>query len=187
MSSRASARPRRTPERSLLERVAEELRRRGYHTYLNPDGGDYFDLAVRRGDEVGLIEGKVGDGRAVLAQALRRRPWGDWVAVVLGSERSAERLVARTVGRRSAQVGVWSCEEGRLREVRPAGRTHAEGDADPFQGTRERFRQHLVDIDRGLLALGVRWSNVPTAVRRASAGRGFAEWRLDELDGTERR
>jgi len=174
---------RRPTERSLLEAVAERLRQRGFRTYLDPDGTDYFDLAARREDEVGLVEGKVGDARAVLAQALRRRPWADWVAVVLGRESLARRLVARTDGHRAAIVGVWSYELGELREQRPAGRTHADGGADPFAPTRELFRRRLADLDDGVLVPGVRWSSVPSAVRRASAGRGFAEWRLDELDG----
>jgi len=178
---KAVARPA-VPERRLLEAVAAELTARGYRTYLDPDRTDYFDLVARRGDEVGLVEGKVGDARAVLAQAVRRRPWSDWVAVVLGSERSAARLVQRTNGRRAGVVGVWSFENGRLQELRPAGRTHGTGGADPFREMRARLLRHLVDLDQGLLPPGVRWSSVASAVRRASAGRGFAEWRLDELD-----
>ena len=171
----------RLPERILLEAVAAELRLRGYGTYLDPDGSDYFDLAARRGDEVGLVEGKVGGPAAVLGQALRRRPWADWVAVVLGSARSGERLVRRTSGRRASVVGVWSYEAGHLTELRPAALGRAEG-SDPFGATRERFRQHLLALDRGELPAGIRWSSVAGAVRRASGGRGFGEWRLDELD-----
>jgi hypothetical protein len=174
--------PRRPAERELLEAVATELRRRGYRTYLDPDGTDYFDLAARRGEEVGLVEGKVGSASRVLGQALRRRPWADWVAVVLGSERSAGRLVARTSSHRASVVGVWSWEAGRLRELR-APTLRPTREADPFERTRTRLREHLIDLDRGVLPAGVRWSSVPTAVRRASGGRGFAEWRLDEVDG----
>jgi len=170
-------------ERDVLEAVAGALRARGYRTYLDPDGSDYFDLAARRDQEVGLVEGKLGTAGTVLAQALRRRPWADWVAVALGSGRSARRLVERTAGHRASLVGVWSVEQGRPRELRAAGATHPEGAADPFAASRDLFRQHLVDLDRGVLARGVRWSSVPSAVRRASAGRGFAEWRLDEIDG----
>jgi hypothetical protein len=171
---------RRPSERELLEAVAAEFRDRGYRTYLDPDGTDYFDLAVRRNDEVGLIEGKVGSPSAVLGQALRRRPWADWVAVVLGSERSGSRLAARTSGRRASVVGIWSYEGGLLRELRAPARGHAEP-PDPFGATRARFRQHLLDLDRGTLPPGVRWSSVASEVRRASGGRGFSEWRLDEL------
>jgi len=179
-SAARPARPRR-PERELLEAVAGALQSRGYRTYLDPDGTDYFDLAVRAGDEVGLVEGKRSDVRAVLAQALRRRPWADWVAVALGSERAAARAVERTKERRSAGVGVWVASPGAVRELRPAISTHPPGGSDPFAATRERFRQHLVDLDLGVRPAGVPWSGVLSAVRRASEGRGFAEWRLDEI------
>lgn len=168
-------------ERELLEAVAAELRGRGYRTYLDPDGTDYFDLAARRDDEVGLIEGKVGSASRALGQALRRRPWADWVGVVLASERSAERLVQRTSPLRASVVGVWSFEAGRLRELRAAG-NGSRGDGELFAATRERFRHRLLDLDRGVVPTGVRWSSLPSDVRRASAGRGFSEWRLDELD-----
>ena len=169
------------PERELLETVAGELRRRGYRTYLDPDGTDYFDLAARRGDEVGLIEGKAGSGAEVLGQALRRRPWADWVAVAVASARVADRLVARTSGRRASLVGVWWSAQGVAREVRPATPSPVP-DESPFSELRLRLRQRLVALDDGALPAGVRWSGVVAEVRRASRGRGFSEWRLDEPD-----
>ncbi len=171
--------PAREPERALLVAVAAEYDRRGYRSYLDPDGTDYFDLAVRRGEEVGLLEGKVAGPSAVLAQALRRRAWADWVAVVLGSARSARRLADRTAGQRSSIVGVWAVEDGRPVELRPARAPPAPG--DPFAETRGRFRALLDAIEHGELPGGVRWSGVPRAVRLASSGRSFAEWRLDEV------
>jgi len=87
----------------------------------------------------------------------------------------------RTAGHRAGAVGVWAYEGGRAREVRPAVRW-ALGSPDPFSATRERFRNHLLDLDRGLLPAEVGWSGVVGEVRKASRGRGFAEWRLDELD-----
>jgi hypothetical protein len=171
----------RRPERELLEAAARAFRDRGYRAYLDPDGTDYFDLAVRRGDEVGLVEGKVGRPSEVLGQALRRRPWADWVAVVVASGTTASRLVARTTGRRSAAVGVWAYDDGAVRELRPAVPFAVPG-SDPFLTTRERFRQLLLDLDRGTLPAGLRWSGVVAAVRRAAGGRDFSEWRLDEGD-----
>jgi len=173
--------PRPATERELVEAVATELRARGYRTYVDPDGADYFDLAARRDEEVGLVEGKLGGPSRVLAQALRRRAWADWVAVVVASERTARALVARTAGTRASIVGVWSWDAGSARELR-APVVRAAGAPDPFAETRARFRQQLVDLDRGELPAGVRWSSVPAAVRRRSFGRGFAEWRLDEPD-----
>lgn len=180
MTAPASPPRRRATERELLRAVAGELEQRGYRTYLDPDGSDYFDLAARRDGEVGLVEGKVGAPSALLTQAVVRRPWADWVGVVVPSARTAERLVARTAGRRAAFVGVWSVEGERPREHRPAAPTHPPGDTDPFARTRERLRRTLAALDGGELPGAVRWSGVVAEVRRASAGRRWREWRLDE-------
>ncbi|MGC2205510.1 MAG: hypothetical protein WA719_06260, partial [Thermoplasmata archaeon] len=99
-----ATRPRET---ELVAAARRYLESEGYRVWVDPDGRDYFDLVARRGREVGLVEAKVAHSRAVFAQALRRRVWGDWVAVVVSSERSAKALAARTAGRRAAPVGVW--------------------------------------------------------------------------------
>jgi hypothetical protein len=171
---------RRTPERELVAIVADYLERQGFRVYVDPDGTDYFDLVARRGEEVGLVEAKVADRRTVLAQALRRRAWGDWGAVALGSARAAERLAADTDTGRAAGVGVWSVAGGDVRVVRPARPWTAPGALDPFVSLRARFRGVLDAIDRGDLPAGVRWDGLLREVRRASGGRGFGEWRLDE-------
>jgi hypothetical protein len=167
-------------ERELLGTVAREFAALGYRTYLDPDGTDYFDLVVKRGEEVGLIEGKLRDGRRVLVQALERRAWGTWAAVAVASRRSAEAIVRRSEGTRAAPVGVYAEEKGslvRLREPRP----WVDGpDEDVFAPLRARFRRLLEAIDRGDVPAGATWSDVLREVRRASGGRGFAEWRLDE-------
>ena len=82
---------------------------------------------------------------------------------------------------RAAVVGVWSFESGVLRELRLPGSRVGEG-PELFAATRERLRRCLLDLDRGELPVGVRWSGVPSRARAASGGRGFGEWRLDELD-----
>ena len=176
---RDPARPR--TEKELVERTARFLDARGYRTYPDPDGTDYFDLVARKGTEVGLVEAKLGDARALLGQALRRRPWGNWVAVVLPSRRLAERLVRETSGRRAAPVGVWLLERGELLELRPA-RTFPLGPEgeDPFAPLRVRIHRVLDRIDRGEIPEGVPWDGVISEVRRASGGRSFSEWRLDE-------
>ncbi len=171
---------RRPPERELLEAVAGELARRGFRTYLDPDGTDYFDLVVRRGAEVGIVEGKVSGAARVLEQALRRRAWASWVAVVLGGKVAADRLVARTSGRRAGIVGVWSYANGELRELR-APASLPEG-PERFRQHRALLLRHLRELDGGGLPAGVPWSGVVGAVRRASGGRSFGEWSLDELD-----
>ncbi len=167
-------------ERDLLVAAARHLEREGYRTYLDIDGTDYFDLVAKRGQEVGLIEGKVSGSQRVLVQALRRRAWGDWVAVVLASPRSAGALVRRTQSGRAAPVGVWTVVGGELAIVRPAAPWVTRADDDPFRELRNRFRRVLESVDRGELPAGARWSDVHREVRRAAGGRGFAEWRLDE-------
>jgi hypothetical protein len=169
--------PPRPRERELLATAARWFEGLGYRCYPDPDGTDYFDLAVRRASEVGLIEGKVGRPAVVLGQALRRRAWGDWVAVAVDSPRGAERLARTTTGRRAESVGVYAVAGDRLTEVR---RPRPAAPDDPFSPCRERFRRLLDDLDAGVRPPGVRWSDVLAEVRRASGGRRFAEWRLDE-------
>lgn len=170
----------RPSERAVLEVAARYLQGEGFRTYLDLDGTDYFDLVARRGEEVGLVEGKAADRRNVLVQALRRRAWGDWVAVVLGSRRSAERLQDRTVLGRASPVGIWTVEGDRLLVLRPARRWAGAGEDDPFRDLRDRFHRILDRVDRGELPSGALWSGVNREVRRAAGGRGFLEWRLDE-------
>ena len=174
---RSAVRP---SERDLVRAAARHLEAEGFRVRIDPDGRDYFDLVARRGDEVGLVEAKVANSRAVLAQALKRRGWGDWTAVVLGSATSAERLARRTLATRAEPVGVWSVSGDGVRVHRPARRWADPDGPDPFRALRERFRRLLDAIDAGELPEAARWDGVPRAVRRASGGRGFAEWRLDE-------
>jgi hypothetical protein len=135
---------------------------------------------ARRGDEVGLVEVKVRDARAVLAQALRRRGWGNWSAVALGSDPAARRLAARTTGTRAAPIGIWTVTAESVRVVRPPLPWVRPGETGPFDELRGRFRDWLDLVEQVAGSPTLRWSGVPGAVRRASGGRGFAEWRLDE-------
>jgi hypothetical protein len=170
----------RIPEAEVVKVAAEHLNGLGYRTFPDPDGTDYFDLVARRGDEVGLVEAKVGNARRVLVQALRRRVWGNWVAVIVASRRSAERLADRTAESRSSPVGVWAAEDRRVTVVRPARPWEFPARADPYAELRVRFRRLLDDLEAGIRPSGVAWDDVPREIRRASGGRGFAEWRLDE-------
>jgi hypothetical protein len=176
---RAPPRPR-PSERAVVEATARHLEAQGYRTRIDPDGTNYFDLVARRGDEVGLVEAKVADSRAVLTQALVRRAWGDWVAVVIASRRSALALAERSRGTRAEPVGVWWCEGGGVEVVRAARPWVAPGAEDPYAPLRAQFRRVLDALDRGDVPEGLSWSGVPRTVRRASGGRGFREWRLDE-------
>jgi len=170
----------RIPETEVVRTAAAFLARQGYTVYPNLDSTDYFDLVARRGKEVGLVEAKVSGSRAVLVQALRRRAWGDWVAVILPSERAAERLATRTARTRASRVGVWATVAGSVRVVRAAERWVGPGEDDPFLDLRERFRTVLDRVDSGEIPPDVRWAGLMRAVREASGGRGFREWRLDE-------
>jgi hypothetical protein len=175
----------RPSERSIVEATARHLEALGYRTRIDPDGTDYFDLVARRGDEIGLVEAKVANSRAVLTQALVRRAWGDWVAVVIASRRSALALAERSAGTRAEPVGVWWCDGGGVEVVRAARPWTTEGVEDPFAPLRARFRGVLDALDRGDVPEGLSWSGVPRTVRRASGGRSFREWRLDEPVGRE--
>jgi len=170
----------RPSERDVVAATARFLEGRGYRTRIDPDGTNYFDLVARRGDEVGLVEAKVADSRAVFTQALVRRAWGDWVAVVVASRRAAEALVTRSRGSRSEPVGVWWCDGGAVEVLREARSWTTAGAEDPFAPLRARFRGVLDALDRGDLPQGIAWSGVARTVRRASGGRSFREWRLDE-------
>jgi hypothetical protein len=179
MSSPATGRP----ERELVDAARRHLEAAGYRVWVDPDGRDYFDLVARRGREVGLVEAKVQGAKAVMVQALRRRVWGDWSAVVLRSERSARGLAARTADSRSGPVGIWFVHGTDVRVVRPARPWVAPGADDPYTELRERFRRILDGLESGEWPAGVRWDGVVREVRRTSGGRGFSEWRLDEPPG----
>lgn len=184
MTGASAPRPR--PRETAIVAVARRyLEAGGYRVWVDPDGRDYFDLVARRGREVGLVEAKVAGSRAVLAQALRRRVWGDWVAVVLPSERAARALAARTSGTRASPVGVWFARDDAVTVVRAARPWTTGSDPDPYADLRERFGRVLDALDSGALPGAVRWDGVVREVRRASGGRGFAEWRLDEPSNRE--
>jgi len=185
VSPSAPRRPR-LSEAELVRSTARYLETLGYRVRIDPDGADYFDLVARRGEEVGLIEAKVDHARAVLAQALKRRGWGDWTAVVLGSERAAERLAERTRGTRAEPVGIWSYRPGSVRVHREARPWVAPGAPDPFGELRQRFRRILDALESGELPPDARWDGVVREVRRSSGGRGFGEWRLDEPTAEDR-
>ena len=170
----------RPSEKRLVKAGAEYLARQGYRTYIDPDHSDYFDLVARKGDEVGLVEAKIADARTVLAQALTRRVWGSWVAVLLYPPRRARSLEERTRERRGSPVGVWTWDGSAVEVLRPARSWVVEGREDPYAELRARFRQVLDALDRGDVPTGLAWDSVPGAVRRASNGRRFREWRLDE-------
>jgi len=116
--TRDPSRPR--SEAGLVAATARHLEERGYRVYVDPDGSNYFDLACRRDDDVGLVEAKLGNPTQLLNQALRRRAWAGWVAVVVPSPRTAATIVRASAGRRAEPVGVWCLARGAVSVVRPA-------------------------------------------------------------------
>jgi hypothetical protein len=173
--------PRGTPrprETEIVAAARRHLEEQGYRVWVDIDGRDYFDLVARRGREVGLVEAKVGGSRVVLTQALRRRAWGNWVAVVVSSERAAWRLADRTTGTRAAPVGIWWARRGTGVTVVRAARSW--GVDAPFADVRAHFQRILDAIESGALPESIPWDGVVREIRRASGGRGFKEWRLDE-------
>jgi len=178
---RATARQVRPREHEIVAAARGHLEAQGYRVWVNPDGRDYFDLVARKGAVVGLVEAKVAGTREVLAQALRRRAWGDWVAVVLATERAAWHLSDRTARTRAAPIGVWWARPGTgvtvVRAARPWARTD---ENDPYVDLRARFHRLLDALEAGKLPPATAWDGVVREVRRASGGRGFREWRLDE-------
>ncbi len=168
-------------ESEIVAAARAHLESQGYRVWVNPDGRDYFDLVARKGRDVGLVEAKVAGTREVLAQALRRRAWGDWVAVVLATERAAWHLADRTDKTRAAPIGVWWARRGTGVTVVRAARPWRRGESDdPFGPLRARFHRLLDALEAGELPTSASWDGVVREVRRASGGRGFREWRLDE-------
>jgi len=166
-------------EHALAEPVRRHLEGLGYHVWVDPDGRDYFDVVAMREEEVGLVELKLANGPRVFAQALRRRAWGDWVAVAVASEPSAERMVRLRTTPLARRVGVWLVRDDRV-EVRRASHAWSGPDA-PYEAERRAFRGVLGQLARGEIPAGAEWGGVGRMVRRASSGRGFAEYTIEEL------
>ncbi|MFZ0698805.1 MAG: hypothetical protein WAN74_01225 [Thermoplasmata archaeon] len=166
-------------EHALAAPVQRHLEELGYRVWIDPDGRDYFDVVARREEEVGLVELKLADGPRVFTQALRRRAWGDWVAVAVASERSAERLVQLRTTPLARRVGIWFVQ-GDTVEVRRASQPWS-GPGAPYEEERRTFRAVLDRLASGEIPAGVGWGGVGRMVRRASGGRGFQEYTIEEL------
>ncbi|HEV8049390.1 MAG TPA: hypothetical protein VGP88_02225 [Thermoplasmata archaeon] len=167
-------------ETELVAPVRQHLEAQGFRVFVNPDGADYFDVVVRRGDEVGLVELKVADWKTVVVQALRRRGWGDWVAVVLPRRSLAEKAAARPTAPRGARVGVWYLLNGSVEVLRAAQRLVLPGEVDPFPDPKRWLLERLEIAEAGGMAEPVTWS-VPDAGRIGPHRRTSRDWRLEEF------
>jgi hypothetical protein len=164
--------------------VGRYLEEQGYRVYVNPDGSDYFDMVARRDGEVGLVELKLDRGAAVLYQALRRRAWGDWIAVALASEGAARRLAGATGHPLRAAIGVWCVHLDRVEVLRAAVPRRRPLDSPVLCAARAEFARWLDRVDDGEIPAGVRWEGLHRDVRRVSKGRRFREWTLEEASAS---
>ncbi len=181
-------RPRSDPpfrrETDTIPPMRAYLEGKGFRVYPNVDGNDYFDLVARRGRELGLVELKRSLAGPAFGQALRRRAWGDWVGVALGSGPGARRLATERNGRLSSVVGIWwvhgeTVELVRAPTVVPTANVPR----------RERVQLHawLDAIDRGWIPPGTRMEGLGGTLRRLSQGRAYREWTVEEAaDGPVR-
>ena len=164
--------------------VCRFLAERGFRVWVDPDGSNYFDIVAQRGDEVGLVELKLAAWKKLYSQALRRRGWGDWVAVGLPRASLAQRFLERGSGARTERIGVWLVTDQVqvLREARPWVEP---GEADPFEPLRTHLRESLSLLDRGLLPDGTGWRFVrlPSVRPRSRPSLNTSEWRLEEFVG----
>ncbi len=177
--SGASSRPVRESElRAPLERF---LASRGYRVDFDVDGRDYFDAVARRGDEIGLVELKLADWRKVHTQALVRRAWGDWVAVLLPRRSLAERLNSRSGPPAVGRVGVWFLDQGEVQVLREASLVPG-ATSSPLRG---ELQFALQVRDRGELPPDTIWSGLgPVRNRRAGRRWDGRFWRLEEFGET---
>lgn len=169
-------------ESELAPPVRAHLEALGYTVWVDPDGSDYLDLVARRGGEVGLVELKVADWKKVVAQALRRRGWGDWVAVALPSPGLARKAVERPATPRGRRVGVWLVRDGRVEVLRPAEPLVAPGESPPFPEMRAALLELTDRLLAGELPEGVGWGLAGAARTADGRLRTTRDWRLPEFE-----
>ena len=171
-------------ESALGPPVAQYLTDQGYRVWIDPDGSGFLDVVALRDNEVGLVELKVADWRTVLEQALRRRAWGDWVAVALPRKTLAQKAIERHPNGRASRVGVWWIDGAAVEVLRKAQRVYDPGEPDPFEVPRQHFRELLQRLASGELPPGASWGLASHAARAMHRRRAAIDWTLDEF--TER-
>jgi len=171
-------------ESELAGPVGRHLESLGFQVWVDPDGTDYFDVVARRGEELGLVELKLSDWRELLAQAVDRRGYGDWVAVAMPRSGPAERLVARASVGNARRIGVWVVEGESVRVLRPAERWPT-NTRELFRGQREAL-ERLLEVRSTVPedAPGMLTAFPPRTVRRPG-GRSARNWRLEEFPPAE--
>lgn len=180
MSDGAPVAPPPRRESELAGPIRRYLEAQGYTVWVDPDGTDYFDVAARRGEEVGLVELKLSDWRTLLAQAVDRRGYADWVAVALPRRPAAERLLARAALGHAQRIGVWTVVGESVTVLRSA-RPWAPSTRELFELQRRSLRALLDLRAGGLVPEGVELSAFPARAVRRPGGRSAREWRLEEF------
>ncbi|MCI4323557.1 MAG: hypothetical protein L3K03_06000 [Thermoplasmata archaeon] len=175
-------------EVDLIPPVTDFLEQRGYRVLADPDRTGYFDIVALRGEEIGLVELKLHATGAVFQQAVRRRLWGDWVAVALPGERAARALVGRTRGERSSRVGVYVVRPQGVDVLREASPMFDPSEPGPTPERRELLRQVLQQRESGEIPAETSWAFAvhpprPPPGRRAPRG---GSWTLEEYSRRER-
>jgi hypothetical protein len=172
---------RRPKESDLAAPVEQYLASLGYRVWVDPDGSDYFDIVARRGDEVGLVELKLADWKGVLAQAVARRGWGSWTAVVVPRASLGQRLLTHPRNERTSRVGIWLVRGGSIEVLRAAAPSIAPGELDPYEPLRTEFRNLLDAMESGVLPPNVGWTYLRGWARVQQGGRPAKSWSLEEF------
>lgn len=172
-------------EVELREPLRAFLEPRGYRLFFDPDGTGYFDAIALKEDEVGLVELKIADWRRVFEQAVIRRGWGDWVAVLLPRRSLAEKLLRGPAPERTRRVGVWCLEAGQVQVLREPSLEGSAELREAFAGWRSHLREVLEARERGLLPEGVSWRILRPRRTGGPPGAPLDPrlWRLEEFDG----
>lgn len=170
-------------EEELRAPLEAYLAPRGFRLRFDPDGSGYFDAVALRGEEVGLVELKVADWRRVFEQALVRRGWGDWVAVLLPRRSLAEKVLGLRAPPAAKAVGVWYLDSGQVRELRQVGPFPAARGEEAFGPLKRHLVESLAMLESGLLPPGVEWRIVRRPRRRGPRGRPIDPrlWRIEEF------
>jgi hypothetical protein len=179
VTSSAAAFPR---EVDLVPPVTAFLQDRGYRVHADPDRTGYFDIVALRGDEIGLVELKLHATETVFQQAVRRRLWGDWVAVAIPGERAARALIGRTGGERSTRVGVYVVRPDGVEVLREASPMFEPSDPGPTPERRELLRRVLDQRESGEIPAETSWAfavHPPRSPNGRRAPRG-GSWTLEE-------
>ncbi|HZY70845.1 MAG TPA: hypothetical protein VFF67_07715 [Thermoplasmata archaeon] len=178
--SRAARGPAREDE--LAPSVVRFLEPQGYAVRVDPDGSGFLDLVAVRGEEVGLVELKLADWKTVLAQATRRRAWGDWAAVVLPRRTLAEKVVGRAARGFGAKVGVWWVDREEVRVLREAVRFYPPAATDPFAVPRAHLRTLMGALLRGEIPEKVGWGLAGHAARTTHSRRAGMNFAMEEFE-----